>query len=120
MSLSSLPGTFLRFAQHFSAQSRQRTSFHVQQRSAWKARCESAQVDTLNSNTLIRHDRGDGSSIKGIAAMQHGEEHGLELVTGFAGDELQSWLDYSLQGRGCSLQILQELLLWGPVSWAVT
>ena len=52
--------------------------------------------------------------------MQHGEEHGLELVTGFAGDALQSWLDYSLQGRGCSLQILQELLLWGPVSWAVT
>ena len=48
------------------------------------------------------------------------EGHGLELVTAFAGDKLQNWLNHSLQGRGCTLQVLQELLLWGFVSWAVT
>ena len=90
----------------------------MQERSAWQARCERAHVDTPNSNTLIKYDQGDGleGSTAVTAIAKHRKGHGLELVTGFAGDELQNWLNHSLQGRGCSLQILQELLLWGFVS----
>ena len=74
-----------------------------------------------NSKTLIIYDQGDDTEARALAQIaMHRTGVGLELVTAFAGNKLQNWLNYSLQGRGCSLQVLQELLLWGFVSWAVT